>query len=92
MFYDMSRTSFEEEAQRDLPPGEFIISSISNHRSSEAFPGDLEFQVKFLGIPDPSWQGARFLMGATFFKQYCQRHKISLSSMIRQRQAEEARH
>ena len=57
-----------QEAQRDLPPGEFIISSIINHRQSEIHPGEIEFQVKFLGLDSPLWQGARFLTGATFFK------------------------
>ena len=91
MYYDMTRTSFEEEAQRDLPPGEFIISSIINHRPSDTHAGEIEFQVKFLGLDTPSWQGVRFLTGATFFKTYCQTHKISASSMKKQKLDETSR-
>ena len=91
MYYDMSRTTFEAEAQRDCKPGEFVVSAITAHRDHPGHPGELEFQVSYHGLTVQPWQPVCTLHKLKYFKEYIRAHGITASRIEKQLQAELAR-
>ena len=62
--FDRSRTSGDEEHQRKLPEGHYVVE-----KNLQALEG--KFLVKWLGVPEPIWEFPGGLRQVLKFKQFC---------------------
>jgi transposase InsO family protein len=69
--FDRSRTSGDEEHQRKLPEGHYVVEKILQAQEGK-------FLVKWLGVQEPKWEHPSGLRQVLKFKQFCLENDLTL--------------
>ena len=72
ILFDGSRTSGTAEHARKLPEGYYVVESILDGPNEKG-----QFQVKWFGVDNPTWEAAAGLRTVVCFKKYCHDNKLT---------------